>query len=447
MSFSGIRLASRALLAHQRSLEITGQNIANVDTPGYSRQVAVARAVPGMGAEVLDRGGAPVASGGGVEIAAVRRTHAAWLDRSTAALRAQLGQLTIDARYAGQVEGLLAEPGDAGFQATLDRFFAAFSALAHRPEDPAARTSARLAGSEVAVRLRQLTDGIDATAQSVAEQVKDHLSTVNRITKQIADLNRVINQATAGGGSPNELLDERDVLLAELSRLAGVTVSGEGADLVVSMAGRALVQGETAQALTLAGDGSLALLGPDGQEVPVPGGEIRALQEWANRTLPGYRRRVELIRDGLAAAVNALHQTGRDLNGAPGEAFFLADSGGNLTVNPVLSDPRRLAAGNGAPGDGQVALAIAALSSNPSAGIDAYHFLVAEAGKHAADSRRLLDQTGASLTQLEFVQASESGVNLDEELAEMVATQHAYAASARLLAAYDEMLTTLIEGR
>lgn len=443
MSFSGLRLAGRSLLAHQRSLEITGQNIANADTPGYNRQVAVTRAVSGPGAETLDRSGSAVAPGGGVEVALVRRTHAAWLDRSTAALRAQLGQLTIDTRLSAGVEQILAEPTDAGFQATLDRFFTAFSALAHRPDDSAARTTVRLAGGEVADRLKQLTAGLDAAAADAAEQVKDHLSTVNQLAERVAALNRVIQQAQAAGGSPNELLDERDTVLAELTRLTGAQVGGEGGDVVVTLAGRALVQGNHVTPLSLASDGSLEFVTPDGQPVTVPGGEIRALQQWVSTALPGMRARVEAVRDNLAAAVNALHQSGLDLDGAPGEPFFLTDAGGDLIVNPVLEDPRRIVAGDGNAGDGTVAVAIAALRADSA--VAEYHFLVGEIGKSASDSRRFLAQTDASLTQVELMQASESGVNLDEELAEMVATQQVYAASARLLAVYDEMLGTIIE--
>src|SRR5437660_6453391 len=96
MSFFGINLASRSLQADQRALEVTGQNIANADVPGYSRQVAILRSVLGPGAAALDQNGNPVAPGGGVDVALVQRTHAAWLDRAAAQLTAQAGQTNIN---------------------------------------------------------------------------------------------------------------------------------------------------------------------------------------------------------------------------------------------------------------------------------------------------------------------------------------------------------------
>lgn len=447
MSFFGIRLASRALQAHQRALEIAGQNIANVNTPGYSRQTAVTRAVAGPALTTLDRAGNPLAPGGGVDVALALRTHAAWLDRTAATLRAQAGEAAVDERVAHQVERLLAEPTEGGLQATLDRFFTAFGNLANRPDDTAARSHATRTATELALRFQQLTRGLDMLRQELREQTQQMLTVINQVTAQVGALSRAIRQAQAAGASPNELLDQRDQLLAELVRRTGASVSGqESGEVVVSLGGMALVQGESVVPLQLASDGSLRALAPDGPKVEIPGGELGAIRKWLDGVLPGYRSRLLALRDHLASAVNTLHRTGKDLYGALGEPFFLTDSEGNLSVNPLLlSDPRRLAAGDGSAGDGNVARAIAGLRNADDAALAAYRALVAEIGVHASESRRRLTQTEAALQQIQAAQASESGVNLDEELAQMVSLQHAYAASARLLATYDELLTTLIE--
>src|SRR5205809_2146012 len=174
MSFSGINMASRALQAHQQALEVTGQNIANVDTPGYSRQVAVTRSVAGPGVETGEGTGNPLAPGGGVDVALVQRTHAAWLDQATAVRQAQVGQAAVSQQFAGQVESLLAEPGDAGLASTLDRFFAAFGNLSSHPDDSAARSGALQAGSEVAQRFQGLTQGMDQLRQDVISQAREN---------------------------------------------------------------------------------------------------------------------------------------------------------------------------------------------------------------------------------------------------------------------------------
>src|SRR5229473_50514 len=106
-------------MAQQQALEVTGQNIANANVPGYIRQVAIIRSVNGPGAAVLDQAGSPIAPGGGIDVALVQRTHAAWLDQTAERLQAQMGQTTIDGQNAQTVERLLAEPSDAGLSATM----------------------------------------------------------------------------------------------------------------------------------------------------------------------------------------------------------------------------------------------------------------------------------------------------------------------------------------
>lgn len=447
MSLFGIRLASRALQANQRALEVNGQNITNVDTPGYTRQVAVMEPVSGPGAIGLDGAGNPLAPGGGVDVAVVQRSHAAWLDQTAARLQTQVGQAALDERTAQQVENLLGEPGDSGLQSTLERFFSAFGNLADHPDDLSARDGVLRAGNEVAGRFQQLTDGLDTIRESVLSQARDNVTAINEAAGRVAALSRSIRQAQAGGAAPNELLDQRDQLLDELSRRAGATFSGQaGGQVVVSIGGITLVQGDQAETLDLAPGSSLSVVQKStGAAVTVPGGELHAQQEWVNNTLPGYRQRAETARDAFATAVNSFHQSGKDPTGAAGQPFFLSDAGGHLTVNPaLLSDPRRVVAGDGTAGQGGVARAIAGLGAASGTVVSGYRALVAQIGAAASDGRRSSEQAKASLQQIQAMQGSESGVNLDQELADMVSLQHAYAASARLLSTYDQMLDTLI---
>jgi flagellar hook-associated protein 1 len=447
MSFFGINMASRSLQALQQALDVTGQNIANVDTPGYSRQVAISRSIVGPGAQVGNGTGSPLAAGGGVEIAQVMRSHAGWLDRVAASLEAQIGRTGVDERVSQQVEALMGEPGTAGLQSTMDRFFNAFATLASHPDDAAARDAVLRAGGETATRFQELTEGLDGLRGDLANAARDNVATINQLAQQVAELNRAIGLAQNAGAAPNELLDQRDQILADLSRRAGVTVSGQsGGDLIVSLGGMTLVQGNQADALDLApGTAAGVVLRSTGGAVTA-GGELGAQQQWINTVIPDYGARIATVRDGLAAAVNTLHQGGTDRTGAPGQAFFVSDANGNLSVNPALAaDRQRLATGDGTAADGSIALAIAQLGAAAGSVLPGYRAMVAEVGARVQDSRQSADQALASREQIQNLQSSESGVNLDEELAQMVELQHGYAASARLLSAYDEMLSTLIQ--
>jgi flagellar hook-associated protein 1 FlgK len=448
VSFFGINLASRSLQADQRALEVTGQNITNADVPGYSRQEALLVPVLGPGAMVPELAGSAAAPGGGVDVAQVLRTHAAWLDTAAAQLTAQSGQAGIADRSAQQLQSLLAEPTDAGLSATADRFLSAFGNLSSHPEDPAARDGVLRAAQELTGRLQQLSQGLESLRQNMVTQASDNMSQVNDLAKQVAALNGQIGQAQAAGAAPNELIDQRDQLLQQLTERTGAMVSGqEGGELVVSIGGIHVIQGTQAEALSLApGSPASVVVAGTGQAVTAPGGQLGAQLNWANTIVPGYQSRLSAFRDGLAAAVNSLHQSGRDATGAAGVPFFVADAAGNLSVSPALvADSRKVVAGDGTAGNGSVALAIANLGSAASTVLSPYRRMVADIGRLASESHSQSQQADASRQQIQAMQSSESGVNLDEELAQMVSLQHAYSASARLLSTYDQMLTTLIQ--
>ena len=448
MSFFGINLASRSLQAQQQALEVTGQNITNVDVPGYSRQVAIIRSVSGPGAAALDEAGNPVATGGGIDVALVQRTHAAWLDQQTAQLQAQGGQTNIDSQTAQSLEGLLAEPTDAGLSATMDRFMTAFGNLATHAGDAASQDQVLQAGQALTSRFSQLDQGLETQQQGVIAQAHDSVAAINDLAKQVAALSHDIGQAQAAGAAPNELLDQRDQLLAQIVRRTGATVSGQQSGaVVVSLGGITLVQGEHANSLDLAPGTSLSVvLHGSGQPVTVAGGELHAEQNWANTILPDYQTRLNSVRDGFAAAVNSLHQSGHDASGAPGQPFFLASASGDLSVNPaLLSDRQKVVSGDGTSGSGSVALSISNLATAAGSVVPQYRQLVADIGTKTADSSQAAAQSQTGLQQLQAAQASESGVNLDEELAHMVSQQQAYSASAKLLSTFDQMLTTLIQ--
>jgi flagellar hook-associated protein 1 FlgK len=448
MSFFGINLASRSLQADQQALEVTGQNITNANVPGYSRQVAIIRSVTGPGASGLDQAGNPLAPGGGIDVAMVQRAHAAWLDQQSGQLQAQAGQTGIDSQTAQSVEGLLAEPTDAGLSATMDRFLAAFGNLATHAGDSASRDQVLQAGQALADKFSQLDQGLQSQQQGVIAAAKENVNTINDLAKQVAALSHDIGAAQAAGANPNEALDQRDQLLAQLVQRTGATVSGQqGAEVVVSLAGAALVQGDHANSLDLAPGASLSVtLHGSGAPVTVAGGELHAEQAWANTTLPEYRTRLDNIRDGFAAAVNSLHQSGRDASGSPGQPFFTASATGAISVNPaLLSDSSKVVSGDGTAGSGSVALSISNLGTAAGSVIPQYRQLVADIGRNSADSSQASDQAQAGLQQIQTAQASESGVNLDEELAQMVSQQQSYAASARLLSTFDQLLSTLIQ--
>ncbi len=447
MSFSGINLAARSILGHQRALEVTGQNIANAQTPGYSRQVAVTRPVSGPAARGLAGAGNPLYTDGGVEVATVYRTHAAWLDRASSALGARAGEAETGANLARRVEDLLQEPTSSGLQSTLDRFFSAAGSLASRPDDLAARNEFLRTAGSAATRFQQLTEGMDEILEDAEGQFQRGVEQVNTLLRQVASLTENIGRAWASGAIPSELLDQRDQALHSLSEKIGISVTGqEHGPLVVSLNGRTLVQENQVTELSVSAADPFALVTADtGEAVGAPGGQLRALADAGTSTIPDIRSRLAAFRDSFAGDVNALHQAGTGLDGTTGTPLFTTDATGNLVVNPVLTaDPRQVAAGDGSAGDGRTARQIAALGNPAGALLSEYGTLVSEVGLQARNTALAEQQSRLALEQIQEMQASETGVNLDEELARMVSIQHAYSASARLLSTFSEVLETLI---
>lgn len=442
MSLQGIYLASRALSAHQRALETTGQNISNANTPGYSRQVVSLR--PESSTDQVTLSGASGSVGGGVDASLILRSHASWLNRSADTLRAQVGDASIANQLATRIEGITNEPSDTGLQATLDRFFSAFQAVADRPNDTTLRSAAIRSAGQVADRFQQFSQDLSAISRETLDGVQTDVLELNNLTQQIAGLSKVIGASQAAGQSASELLDQRDLLLNQVSQLTGAQISGrEGGDLVVSVGGVTLVQNGEAQTVQLGANSQLTL--EDGTRVAISSGEINARLRAVQQTIPDQQARLMAIRDTLATQVNQLHAGARDRSGTTGTPVFVFDSGGVMSVSTSLQqDPNRLAVGDGTAGDGAVAGQIAQLRRNPSI-LAAYQTLIGEVGTHVSATQQRMDMTKASLTQVETMQSSESGVNLDEELATMVSQQHIYAASARLLSTYDQMLETLIQ--
>jgi flagellar hook-associated protein 1 len=280
------------------------------------------------------------------------------------------------------------------------------------------------------------------------------VETVNRLAGELASLNREIENAASKGSPPNDLLDRRDALLQDLSRYAEIRVSGNGgATDVVTLGGHVLVQGDMAETLTLhsdaAGTMSLRWAGKDAEYTP-ESGELGAAFDLTSKTLPDTLSALDRIATGLSDRLNAVHRTGTGLDGGTGRDFFVGTGARDLRLNPELTDrPDRLgASATGARGDGSIALALARVKSEPGPdGIplnDAYRAAVTRSATEAAGYTRQTDVQTQVQRQLTLRRDSVSGVNLDEEMTDMIKFQQAYAASARVLSTMDEMLDTLI---
>src|SRR5438093_7451222 len=249
-TFSGLDIALSSLYAQRQGLETTGQNVANANTEGYTRQrvklVSVgAPTVPAI-FSVWTGGGA------GVSAAGVERMLDNFLESRG------LQEHGIDAALKGtqtlltRAQQAFPEPGDTGIQSQLSAFWAAWHDLANRPDDPAGRRQLLEQAATLATSLNQAADSLTKIRQSSADQLQSRVQEINSDAQQIASLNMAIVRATEAGMSPNELSDQRDLLISKLADIAGATVRyGDNGAADVFLGTTALVRVGDVQDITL----------------------------------------------------------------------------------------------------------------------------------------------------------------------------------------------------
>jgi flagellar hook-associated protein 1 FlgK len=444
--FNGLRIALSSLYAQRKALQVTGQNIANVNTEGYSRQRVemVANAGPSTPA-IEPRYFGP---GMGVLTDDTTRLRDQFLEVRGYQEHAVEAGLKESQSVLSRIELAFDEPSDDGLSTLINSFLAAFDDVANAPSDLAARAQLVEQGKTLMAGFTQLDAALATQRQSSIEELSSLVDEVNQAATRIAELNQNISSAINNGFSPNELMDQRDLLIAQMAEQVGVTVRpGENGTVNVFIGGTAIVRDTHVSPLRLEVGTNPAqtvrvVWAADSYPAGVTGA-AGGLVSGANDVIPRYRAGLADVAQQLADDVNAVHRTGYALDGSTNRDFFVTDSSGRIVVDPaIVADPRLVAAAAsaGATRDGSVAQQIAELT----AASDTYHRLVVGLGVESQAVNRRVDVQAAIIEHVDAARESAAGVNLDEEMASMLQFQHAYDAAARFLTAVDQTLDTLI---
>ena len=457
-TFSLLNTATTSLWAQRRALDVTGQNISNVNTDGYSRQRVDMQAIGGGAVPAFYSTSSGI--GGGVNADQVTRIRDTFLEGRGHTEHANSAQLTAETDAFQLVEQAFREPGTTGLQNLMADMWRGWQDVANRPEDAAAR-------GQVLKRLETLVGGLhfsgaqlDGQWQQTRENLGVLVDDVNAAAETIARLNTAILRASQSGLPANDLTDQRDLLVMKLADQVGVSVRPrDGGVLDVVVGGVTLVAGGAASKLAVqgtidptgtAGDPPRVVTATGGLPVTVggtAGGQLHAL----NSILPTYRAELDGIASSLATALNTAHGDGYDLDGLPGGALIGSSGGGPVTASSItvaLTDPRKIAASSIGPGtpnlDRGNADKLAQLGSGVGSPDAAYRKMIVELGVQSAVSQRNLGIQSVITGQVDAARESVAGVNLDEEMTNMLSFQHAYSAAGRLVTAIDEMLDVLI---
>lgn len=455
--FGTITAALSALQADRNALQVTGQNIANSSTDGYTRQRAVFQAVGGSVIPAMYARSDGI--GSGVDISGVQRLQDAFLEQRANAENATLANLQGAQDTFANIENAFGEPGSSGLQSLLSSYWNSWDDVANNPADSAARTSLIGAGQSVATALNTASGSLSAQWTSSRESLQAAVEHVNATAANVAALNKAIVAATAAGNSPNDLMDQRDLLIRDLATSLGVTTrANANGSTDVLLGGSSLVSGSDTRQLVLTGATALDQAGTTpvslswsdtGQPAYPTSGQAGALLTALNGTLPSYSSQLDAVAKQLATSVNAGQAGGYDLNGNPGTPFFdpAKLTAGSITV--VLTDPALVAASAQpptAPGqpsyDGSNAQAMANMSGT---GADAtYRTLIVTLGAASRGTQQQVTTQQGVAQQVTQARDSAAGVDLDEEQTNLITYQHAYEAAARFLSVVDSVLDTLI---
>src|SRR4051794_503940 len=445
-------------------MDVTGQNIANMNTVGYSRQRAELQSLGGNSVPATYAVSNNV--GEGVSADKVARIRDAFLEARGQLEHAATASMTVAADTYAQIEDAFREPGDTGIQAQLADMWTAWGDVHNNSTDPGAR-------SEVLQRTQTLVAGIRTTRATLDDQwdgnfdsLKTLVQDVNATASSIADLNESIRRATQAGLPTNELADKRDVLVLKLSEQVGATSSpAEDGSISVSVGGTTLVSGGSALKLAVLGSSNpddvatnppRIVTDPVGTLVRAGGtaeGQVTAMTV----TIAKYRSAIDTMAKNLASELNTVHQAGYDQDGVQGVAL-LDDGAGdptkitakNLTL--AITDGRKLAAaalspaaaGGSASGDNANADAIYQLNL-ATAGTDAsYRKMIVSLGVEASTATSRATTQSVIGPQVDASRESVAGVNIDEEMSNLLQYQHAYAAAGKLVSTINDMLDTLM---
>ena len=446
MSFETLWTGVSGLTAAQRQMEVAAHNVANVNTEGYSRQrVELVSSNPSTGVYGVRGDGM---RGTGVTIADVVRARSGLTDaayRSEAGIGAAADAKASVLSRAEQVLG----PVDGGVPSALSAFWASWDQLSTNPTDTASRPGVLDAGAALAGQINSGAAQLSRLSDETLNQAKDTVDQVNRLADQIARLNTSISDAVVGQQSPNDLMDQRDELVDQLSALTGATVrTGDLQSADIYVGNRALVRGGTVEKLQVANTGPATVSWALDGAAATAGGQLGALVELSNSTLPGLQSELDALANGLRDQINAAHQAGKDQDGNAGLAFFTGTGAADLGVNPAL-DVRKVAASEtGAAADGNNALAIAGLRTTPAIGTNsvqqAVEALAGHLGSLAASAKGASDASASVITNIKAERASTSSVSIDEEMADLVRFQHSYEAAAKVITVVDQCLDVLV---
>ena len=444
---SSLLIASQALDVDQGAIDVSANNIANANTPGYSREVVdLSENTPVETANLT--------YGTGVNLEQIQSIRDQVLTLQIAEQTAQQSGAQTELNALQQVEALFSTPSQ-GIGADISAFFNSISQLSTDPSNAALRSAVITAAQNLAISFNQTSQSITTNQLTLNQSVSQTVDQINTLTQQIAHINAQVGAMQQLGKDPGGLEDQENQLINQLSQLTSVseTQTQEGLTLTTGN-GTALVVGNQSYALQVqTGASGMQDVFSNGQDITstIQGGILGGTIQVRDQDLPGLLNQLDTLAGQFATSFNTAQAAGFDLNGNPGQALFsvTAGPGAAASFSLATTNPNAIAASSdGSQGSNGNVANLMAVSTQPLPSGDtptnSYAAIVSQSGILAKQAQAEVTASTTSINQLSDQLGAISGVSINEETTNLLNYQNAFSAAARVVSTVAQLTQTVL---
>lgn len=466
-TFFGLEIGRLGLQAHQKQLEITSHNMANASTEGYSRQRGEMTTTQPFTYPAFNRVQTAGQLGTGVEVTAVMRIRDELIDDQIQREMTISGYWESRQTMLDEMELIVNEPSDSNIRTAVDSFWKSIQGVANDATSIPARSVLRQDTLTMTELIRQDYQRMKSLRNVANERIKEQVGHINTIADKIAMLNDQISKVTVMNDHANDLMDQRDLLIQELSEMVKISKTTDRFNRVnITINGIPLVQDITANEIVVEPDhndeGMVKLVWANlGREVDVLGGSLKGLLEIRDQDLPEFLNHLDNFAKTLITEINSRHRSGYGLDESHNIDFFKGTGAADIDLADAIKDVEnglnRIAASSsivdteeGLEGNNHVMKEIykifdQRLLNNSTATMGEYiGAVVADLGEKTNAAKVKFEGQTRLIASLDERRESVCGVSLDEEITNMVRFQHGYNAAARIISTMDAMLDVIV---
>jgi flagellar hook-associated protein 1 len=447
--FGSLSVALSALVANQQALETSANNVANANTPGFTRQRPVL--VPGDPV-VLGR----LSFGTGVVLEKLESLRDPILELRLNQETQEQGKLDSSLGALQQIQVMFSGT-DSGIGDAISKFFDSLQQLSTDPTNPSLRQGVLTAAANLATAFNTTANALQTQRGNLDFNVVQTVGEINTLTGQIASLNQQITNLENVQQDASAFVDKRGMLIRQLSNLVDVSViqTEHGITLTTSNGTPLVAEARAFQLTAQIGSGGIHQIFAGSTDITssLSAGELGGLLDMRDTRIPALENSLDQLAAGLATALNTAHRAGFDLNGDAGGDLFVpppaGGAGAAAALSVAITDPALVAASSdGTPGSNGNLAVLSAVHDQAVAGgqkpLDFYSGMVFQVGSDTANTAADLDASQLILRQLEDQRSAISGVSLDEEAANVLRYQTAYQAAARVVTTVNDMLDAAV---